>query len=112
MTPPIFFLFFNNITLHDTAIGGLGLGRVLFQTEETLLQIPDIRQSIANTVAFVFAGKYDEETVTESINDIIDENAIVMFSFSTCPFCLKAKNLLINELGVTNLKGIRVETSP
>lgn len=102
---PSFCIFYKNVILHNIAIGGLGLGRVLFQEEDTLLQIPDIRQSIANTVAFVFAGSYDEEAVAQSIDDIIDENAIVMFAFSTCPFCIKAKSLLIDELGVQNLKG-------
>jgi hypothetical protein len=91
--------------LHTLAIGGLGLGRVLFQEEDTLLKIPDIFQSIANTVAFVVAGKYDEEAVAQEIDSIIDSEPIVMFAFSTCPFCIKAKGLLIDELGVENLRG-------
>lgn len=86
--------------LHTLLIGGLGLGRVLFQNENRLITFPNVKQGFANAVA----GKYDELAVSQSIDDIIDNNAVVMFSFTSCPYCIKAKQLLIDDLGV-NVKG-------
>lgn len=86
--------------LHTLLIGGLGLGKVLFQKDENAMRAPNIKQGFADAVA----GKYDEVAVRQSIDDVIDQNAVVMFSFSTCPYCVKAKQLLIEELGV-NVKG-------
>ena len=86
--------------LHTLLIGGLGLGRVLFQNEDQLIQFPNVKQGFANAVA----GKYDEVAVSQSIDDVIDGNAVVMFSFTSCPYCIKAKQLLIDDLRV-NVKG-------
>lgn len=86
--------------LHTLLIGGLGLGKVLFQRESNLIQYPNVKQGFADAVA----GKYDGVAVNQYIDDVIDENAVVMFSFSTCPYCIKAKKLLIDELGI-NVKG-------
>lgn len=87
--------------LHTLLIGGLGLGKVLFQRESTLIRFPNVKQGFADAVA----GKYDDIAVNQYIDDVIDENAVVMFSFSTCPYCIKAKQLLIDELGA-NVKGM------
>lgn len=40
------------------------------------------------------AGDYDVSTVQELIDETIQKNPVVMFSFSTCPFCKNAKKLL------------------
>jgi len=45
------------------------------------------------------AGDYDEAEIIEFIQDQIDENKVVVFSFSTCPFCVKSKEAL-DILGV------------
>jgi Glutaredoxin len=86
--------------LHTLLIGGLGLGKVLFQNEDQLIDFPNVKQGFANAVA----GKYDELAVSQSIDDVVDSNAVVMFSFTSCPYCIKAKQLLIDDLGV-NVKG-------
>jgi len=86
--------------LHTLLIGGLGLFRVIMQTDETALRFPTVyqaKQSLAN----LFAGKYDAVVVNTQIDDLISNNPCVMFSFSTCPYCIKAKDLLINKLGAT-----------
>ena len=85
---------------HTLLIGGLGLFRVIMQTEETALRFPTVyqaKQSLAN----LFAGKYDAVVVNTQIDDLIRNNACVMFSFRSCPYCIKAKDLLINQLGAT-----------
>ena len=85
---------------HTLLIGGLGLFRVIMQTEETALRFPTVyqaKQSLAN----LFAGKYDAVVVNTQIDDLINNNACVMFSFRSCPYCIKAKDLLINQLGAT-----------
>jgi len=47
-----------------------------------------LKQLLANKVA----GSYDSVAVNQ---------LIVMFSFSSCPYCLKAKSILIDQLGAT-----------
>ena len=85
--------------LHTLAIGGLGLFRVLLQKDDTLVQFPNVKQGFASLVA----GKYDAEAVNQFIDETLDENAVVMFSFTTCPFCVRAKAVLA-ELNV-DVKG-------
>lgn len=45
-------------------------------------------------VADIVAGEFDEEAVTSRVNSFIDENKVAMFSFTTCPFCRRAKDFL------------------
>lgn len=85
--------------LHTLAIGGLGLFRVLLQEEETVVNFPNLKQGFASLVA----GEYDPEPVNQSIDQLLNENAVVMFSFTTCPYCIKAKAVL-EELNV-DVKG-------
>lgn len=40
------------------------------------------------------AGNYDSVAVQSKINTLIQENPVFMFSFTTCPFCIKAKSIL------------------
>lgn len=46
------------------------------------------------------AGQYDVDATQATIKALLDENPVVMFSFSTCPFCVRAKGLL-NDLGAS-----------
>jgi glutaredoxin 3 len=50
-------------------------------------------------VADIVAGEFDEEAVTSRVNSFIHENKIAMFSFTTCPFCRRAKDFL-DENGI------------
>jgi len=51
-------------------------------------------------VADIVAGDdYDVEEVTARIDNFVSEHPVAMFSFSTCPFCRRAKDLL-DEKGV------------
>lgn len=40
------------------------------------------------------AGDFDEVAIKARINNLIKENKVLMLSFTTCPFCLKAKACL------------------
>jgi hypothetical protein len=48
------------------------------------------KQWIANIVA----GDFDEEATNEKIERFVADNPVAMFSFSTCPFCRRAKDFL------------------
>jgi len=51
-------------------------------------------------VADIVAGNdYDVEAVKARIDNFVSEDPVVMFSFSTCPFCRRAKDFL-DEKGV------------
>jgi len=41
-----------------------------------------------------FAGDYDAAAIRNRINELIDDNPVLMLSFTTWPFCLKAKDVL------------------
>mmetsp|Transcript_3797 Transcript_3797/g.9963 ORF Transcript_3797/g.9963 Transcript_3797/m.9963 type:complete len:184 (-) Transcript_3797:4627-5178(-) len=40
------------------------------------------------------AGEYDAEAIQARTNGLINDNPVLMFSFTTCPFCVKAKGVL------------------
>ena len=44
------------------------------------------------------AGDYDETATKAKLASLIDDNPVLMLSFVTCPFCIKAKGVL-NSLG-------------
>lgn len=45
-------------------------------------------------VADIVAGEYDKEETETYVNNFVASNDIAMFSFSTCPFCRRAKDFL------------------
>ena len=51
-------------------------------------------------IAQSIAGDYNKEAVNRRIDEALDATPVVMFSFTTCPFCLKAKALLKDEAKV------------
>ena len=54
----------------------------------------DIGYKFKQTVADLVAGEYDKEVRGESIKQFISETPVAMYSFTTCPFCRKAKDYL------------------
>jgi len=60
----------------------------------------DLGYMFKQFVADIVAGdNYDEEVVRRKIYDFIGDNEVAMFSFTTCPFCRGAKDLL-DEKGI------------
>jgi glutaredoxin 3 len=51
-------------------------------------------------IADIVAGEYDEESVSATVDDFVRDNEIAMFSFTTCPFCRRAKDAL-DERGIS-----------
>ena len=54
----------------------------------------DIGYKFKQTVADLVAGEYNREQRGESITQFISDNPVAMYSFTTCPFCRKAKDYL------------------
>lgn len=50
-------------------------------------------------VADIVAGTFDEDAVNAQIDTFIAENPVAMYSFTTCPFCRRAKDYL-NDRGI------------
>jgi glutaredoxin 3 len=50
-----------------------------------------LKQFIVDAIA---GNDYDATQVNNDIDDFVKENPIAMFSFTTCPFCIKAKAAL------------------
>ena len=63
----------------------------------TVVASNDIGYRFKQTVADLVAGDYDEASTKESIEDFISSSPIAMYSFSTCPFCRKAKDFLEDQ---------------
>lgn len=57
------------------------------------------KQFVADIVA---GSEYDVEAVNSRIDSFIAENPVAMFSFTSCPFCRRAKDLL-------DKKGVKYE---
>ena len=64
------------------------------------------------------AGDYDQGAIRARIDSLINDNPVLMLSFTTCPFCIKAKEVLdakntkytVVELDIDNDgKAIRAE---
>jgi glutaredoxin 3 len=53
-------------------------------------------------VADIVAGEYDEQAVQAKVDDFINNSSkdVQMFSFTTCPFCRRAKDYL-DERGIS-----------
>lgn len=45
-------------------------------------------------IADIIARKYDQDETRKFIQDFVRSKPVVMFSFTTCPFCRRAKDLL------------------
>ena len=45
-------------------------------------------------VADIVAGEFDEEKISTKVDGFVDSNKVAMFSFTTCPFCRRAKDYL------------------
>ena len=50
-------------------------------------------------VADIVAGDYDQKSVDTKIDELIQNNDVALFSFTTCPFCRRAKDAL-EERGI------------
>ena len=48
-------------------------------------------------LAMMQAGNYDKTQIRTMVNDYINGNPVMIFSFSTCPFCNNAKKLLSDK---------------
>lgn len=90
--------------LHTLLIGGLGLAKVLFQTDETACNHSPFINAVYNfkqTLANLVAGEYDINAVNDQLDIDISLNGCVIYSFQKCPYCIRAKKIIVEELGAT-----------
>jgi len=71
---------FTTSTRYDTSIG---VGNILGLFDEG-------KKKLVKSLA----GEYDAAAIQDRVNKLIDDNPVLMFSFTTWPFCVKAKDLL------------------
>jgi len=75
--------FVSNVPISISRISNSGLSTRLHVLDKT-----------KEAFVVVAAGDYDKEAVRARIDDLIKSNKVLMFSFTTCPFCIKAKEIL------------------
>ena len=56
--------------------------------------------SFKQWVADIVAGEFDEVAVTATVDKFVEDNPVAMLSFTTCPFCRRAKDYL-DERGIS-----------
>eukprot|EP00986_Skeletonema_menzelii_P017815 scaffold22237_cov157-Skeletonema_menzelii.AAC.6 len=71
--------------------------RLLINSLYTVVASNDIGYRFKQTVADLVAGDYDEASTIESIENFISSSPVAMYSFTTCPFCRKAKDFLEDQ---------------
>jgi glutaredoxin 3 len=54
----------------------------------------DIGYTLKQFVADIVAGDFDKDQVGAEVDGFIQTHPVAMFSFSTCPFCRRAKDFL------------------
>jgi glutaredoxin 3 len=59
-----------------------------------IMALNPIGYTFKQFVANIVAGEYDEANIATQIEGYIQQDTVVMFSFTTCPFCRKAKDVL------------------
>jgi glutaredoxin 3 len=59
----------------------------------TALQVNPL-QSAKFALVKSLAGPYDAVAVRKRLDSLIKDNSVLMLSFTTCPFCIKAKSIL------------------
>ena len=50
--------------------------------------------SFKQFVADIVAGDFDQDIVTAQVDSFIQNNTVAMFSFTSCPFCRRAKDYM------------------
>lgn len=63
-------------------------------TSSTSVGIGNFFQEGKKKLVKSLAGEYDVEAVRARTNGLINDNSVLMLSFTTCPFCVKAKGVL------------------
>mmetsp|Transcript_29883 Transcript_29883/g.28761 ORF Transcript_29883/g.28761 Transcript_29883/m.28761 type:complete len:225 (-) Transcript_29883:91-765(-) len=59
----------------------------------------DLGYKFKQWVADIVAGDYNEEETQSLVKDFVGNDKVTMFSFTTCPFCRRAKDYL-DEKGI------------
>ena len=72
-------------------------GNSLANKFSTLVASNELGYRFKLSVAVLVAGDYDELSTKQSIEDFISSSPVAMYSFTTCPFCRKAKDFLDDQ---------------
>mmetsp|Transcript_28674 Transcript_28674/g.64729 ORF Transcript_28674/g.64729 Transcript_28674/m.64729 type:complete len:162 (-) Transcript_28674:176-661(-) len=54
----------------------------------------DVGYMFKQFVADIIAGEYDRQETARSIQDFIRSHPVALYSFTTCPFCRRAKDFM------------------
>lgn len=63
-------------------------------TSKTHLHLWDVFNEGKKALVKKIAGDYDAPAIRNRIDALVNENPVLMLSFTTCPFCIKAKEVL------------------
>lgn len=67
------------------------------QSKSRLCMVLDFLNEGKKALVKSLAGDYDEAKIKARLDSFIADNPVVMLSFTTCPYCIKAKACLDNK---------------
>ena len=77
-----------------TGGGGLNALNTSSSTTTTQVNVFGFLNEGKKALVKSLAGEYDQTAIQDRMNGLIDTNPVFMFSFTTWPFCIKAKEVL------------------
>lgn len=85
--------------LRTALVGVLSFAKVWVQTDDDAVRFPTVKD-VKQALTSMTAGEYNAVQINQKIDNFITSAPVVMFSFSKCPYCLKGKQILRDELKV------------
>lgn len=64
------------------------------KSSKSALNVMNFFKEGKKALAKSLAGEYDSVQIRKQINDNIKSNNVIMYSFTSCPYCIKAKSIL------------------
>jgi glutaredoxin 3 len=77
-------------------------------TTTTQLYLMDFLNAGKKALVKSFAGDYDAAAIRQRLDTLIAENPVLMLSFTTCPYCIKAKQVMA-DVGCTDYTVVELD---
>lgn len=93
-TISLFFCFFLAFSFADAFQANRPLSNTAARSSSTELHLLGLLKNAKKALVKTLAGDYDAVAVRSRIDNLVKTNNVLMLSFTTCPYCIKAKQVL------------------
>jgi glutaredoxin 3 len=77
-------------------------------TTTTQLHLMDFLNAGKKALVKSFAGDYDAAAIRQRLDTLIADNPVLMLSFTTCPYCIRAKQVMA-DVGCTDYTVVELD---